>query len=177
MTITEKQQLNRQLYDGCERCLIAPENPITLDNPDVIVANGNLLYAIFIPTYRENENKDHLLRRLYLSQLCYGYQLIPILLAMEEGALKMLNNQSFAYAFAHLANSIEDVLSFVNQASPNYKRARNFSKLQSSQYELYRRYLQFSEDVHKEVRSEFSLPEEMRFDTVVTRSWSTDNKR
>ena len=75
MNIAEKQQLIRQLCDGCERCLQAPENPITLDNPDVIVANGNKLFAIYIPTYRENENTDHLLRRLYLSQLCYGYQL------------------------------------------------------------------------------------------------------
>lgn len=177
MNIAEKQQLIRQLSDGCERCLQAPENPITLDNPDVIVANGNKLFAIYIPTYRENENTDHLLRRLYLSQLCYGYQLIPILLTMEEGAVKMLNNQSYSYAFAHLTISIEDVLRFVNQANPRYRRSRNFSELQSSQYELYRKYLQLSEDVHKEVRSVFSVPEDIRFDTVVTRSWSTDKPK
>lgn len=47
MTIEEKQHITRQLYDGCERCLVSPENPFTLDNPDIIVANGNK-YMLYI---------------------------------------------------------------------------------------------------------------------------------
>lgn len=177
MTIEEKQHITRQLYDGCERCLVSPENPFTLDNPDLIAANGNKLYAIYIPSYRENENTDHLLRRLYLSQLSYGYKLIPILLALEVGAIKMLNNLKFGYAFAHLSNTVEDVMRYVNQGNLQYKRVRNFSELQSSQYELYRKYLQLSEDVHKEIRSQYSVPEEIRLHSVVTRSWSTDKPK
>lgn len=177
MTIEEKQHITRQLYDGCERCLVSPENPFTLDNPDIIVANGNKLYAIYIPTYRENENTDHLLRRLYLSQLSYGYKLIPVLLALEEDAVKMLNNQKLSCAFAHLANSIEDAMNFVNQGNLSYQRTRNFSELQLSQYELYRKYLRLSEIVHHDIRSQFSAPEEIKFHSVVTRSWSTDKEK
>lgn len=177
MTIAEKQQIIQRIIGGCERCLVSPENPFTLDNPDVIAANGNKLYAIYIPTYRENENTDHLLRRLYLSQLSYGYKFIPILLALEEGSWKMLNNPVFAYAFAHLSSSIEDVLRYVNQGNLRYRKARNFSELQTSQYVLYRKYLKLSEDIHKEVHSEFSTPEEIEFNSVVTRSWSTDKPK
>lgn len=177
MTIAEKQQLIHHLYDSCERCIMSPENPLTLDNPDAIIANGNKLYAIYIPTYRENEDTDHLLRRLYLSQLSYGYRLIPILLTIEEGALRMLNNQTIIYAFAHLTNSVEDTLSYVNQANPHYKKARYFSELQSSQYALYRKYLQLSEDVHREVHSAFSVPDGIRYDKVITRSWSTNKPK
>lgn len=177
MTISEKQKIIQQLYGGCERCLISPENPFTLDNPDVIVAAGNKLYAIYIPTFRENDNTDHLLRRLYLSQMSYGYKLIPVLLALEEGSVKMLNNYAFGYAFAHLTNSIEDVLSFVNQAHPNHRRSRYFSELQSSHYVLYRKYLQLSAEVHREVHSEFSASEERELNPIVTRSWSTERQK
>lgn len=156
---------------------MSPENPFTLDNPDIIVANGNKLYAIYIPTYSEIENTDHLLRRLYLSQLSYGYKLIPVLLVFEEGAVKMLDNRKFCSAFAHISNSIEDAISFVNHGNFLYQRTGDFSEIQFSQYELYRKYLRLSEVVHHDIQSQFSAPEEIRFQSVVTRSWSSDKQK
>lgn len=177
MTLAEKQRILQRIYGACERCLLAPENPFTLDNPDIITANGNKLYAIYIPTYRENENMDHLLRRLYLSQLSYGYNMIPVLLAQDEGTRKILNNSVIERSFALTSMSIKDVIKFVNQESPRYRRFKHFSEVQGTQYLSYRRILQLSEESHKDYRTEFA-PEGLRGqDYVVARSWSTDNRR
>lgn len=83
MRIADKQRILCHIYDSCERAIISPENPFTLDNPDLIVANGNRLFSIFLPTFRECENHDHLLRRVYMSMLGYGQKIMPILLIAE----------------------------------------------------------------------------------------------
>ena len=57
MRLADKQFILQQIYDGCERCLIAPENPFTLDNPDLIAANGSLLFAVYLLTA---EHKLHI---------------------------------------------------------------------------------------------------------------------
>ncbi len=177
MTFTEKQKIQQRIYGACEKCLLAPENPFTLDNPDVITANGNKLYAIYIPTYRENENMDHLLRRLYLSQLSYGYNMIPVLLAQDEGTRKILNNPVIERSFVLTSTSIEDVISFVNQESPIYRRFKYCSGLQTIQYLSYRRLLQLSEESHRIFRTKFAPTNLKDQDYVVARSWTTDYRR
>lgn len=47
-------------------CLLSPENPFSLDNPDALVRKGCTLYALFIPMHHERENFDHLLRRSFM---------------------------------------------------------------------------------------------------------------
>lgn len=108
MDIGQKQRILQKLFDNSERCLIEPENPFSMDNPDAIVANGNNLFAIYIPTYRENENADHLLRRLYLSQLSYGYKLTPIIVVMEEMAMRMIHySPIIAQTFGYISETTE----------------------------------------------------------------------
>ena len=108
MKTEDKKQIAATIYDQCERCLIAPENPFTLDNPDIIAANGNKLYAIYLPTYSESENIDYLLRRLYLSRLSYGYNLIPILLFDGDSMIvRSLNNNALNSSFAIITNSVD----------------------------------------------------------------------
>lgn len=178
MDIGKKQRILQKLFDNSERCLIEPENPFSMDNPDAIVANGNKLFAIYIPTYRENENADHLLRRLYLSQLSYGYKLTPIIVVMEEMAMRMIyNSPIIAQTFGYISESTDDVVNIVNQANPRKRRSKYFSEMQAMQYLTYRQNIELSERSRKEMRTEFSTQELRKVEPVITRSWSTEKEK
>lgn len=177
MRLADKQFILQQIYDGCERCLIAPENPFTLDNPDLIAANGSLLFAVYLLTYREQENLDHLLRRLYLSQLSYGYKMSTVLLYFNERPHdEPINYFVLENAFSHVAESVEDTIKYINSAKPNFKKWKDFSEVQTNQYLNYRVCIELSEkafrDKHGVVLSD---QEDISFTSRVnTRSWYYD---
>jgi len=146
MRLEDKQSILQQIHNGCERCLIAPENPFTLDNPDLLAVNGNKLFAVYLLSYREQENLDHLLRRLYLSQLSYGYKMTPVLLFLnDEPYNPQVNLQVLKYAFSHVSDSVEDVIRYITIEKPNYKRWKFFSEVQLNQYMNYRACMELSE--------------------------------
>jgi len=178
MDIGQKQWILQKLFDNSERCLIEPENPFSMDNPDAIVANGNKLFAIYIPTYRENENADHLLRRLYLSQLSYGYKLTPIMVVMEEMAMRMIyHSPVITQTFGYISESTDEVVNIVNHENPRKRRSKYFSELQTMQYLTYRQNIELSERSRKEMRTEFSTQELRKVEPVVTKSWSTEKEK
>lgn len=177
MTLEEKRCIQQQIVDGCERCLLSPENPFTLDNPDAIAANGNKIFAVFIPSYNENENMDHLLRRLFLSQLSYGHKLIPVLLAIEEKSFGHLNNPALNESFSHISVSVKDLLRYINQSEPQNKRSKYFIELQARQYLTYRKNLLLSENAKKEINSVFAKDKLTLVDHVSIKSWSTERMK
>lgn len=176
MQLAEKQFILQQIYNGCERCIIAPENPFTLDNPDLLAANGNILFAVYLLSYREQENLDHLLRRLYLSQLSYGFKMTPVLLFPDTPPHDLqVNHQVLKYAFSHVSDSVEDVVKFITIEKPNYKRWKFFSEVQSNQYLNYCACMELSEKAFVEKQGA-EMVEGEREDIVFTglvntRSW------
>lgn len=179
MRIAEKQSILRRIYDSCERAIIGPENPFTLDNPDMLVANGNRLFSIFLPTFRECENHDHLLRRVYMSMLGYGQKISPILLIAEPKPeiIGILNNPVFLEVFRLISLDSEEVIRLVNSDRQNARIWKNFSEIQSWHYVGYRNRLRLSEEAHKEIRSVYATGDIHLGDNVVAQSWSTGQLR
>ncbi len=179
MTISEKQIILKHIASGCERAIIGPENPYTMDNPDMIVANGNIMFAIFIPTYREWENGDHLLRRVYMSQLGYGQKMLSVLLLTEKRKQigMMMNNPAFFSMFDLMTFEEKEVMKYVEREKPNKKRNRHFSAIQEIQYVGYRQRLRLSEEGYIEFKT-FSSTEQIQLgETVFAKSWSTRGYR
>lgn len=137
-----KASLVTEVSNRFERCLIAPENPFTLDNPDIIVAKGRDLFAIYIPTHKETVYPDYLLRRVYLSQLCYGVKLCPILLT--NGLPQNISGYVGQHSFRHIAITVNDAVEFITLEHPHFNRLKHFSEIQARQYERYRMNLELS---------------------------------
>lgn len=179
MKLADKQSIFQQIYNNCEHCLIAPENPFTLDNPDLIAANRDKLFAVFLPSYREQNDPDHLLRRLYLSQLSYGHKMSTVLLLLDnERQNGSINYSVLEMAFSHLSESIEDVIKIINGALPNYKRWKDFSEIQTTQYINYRIFTELSLTSFNDKGSDGSNDERFErvtgIDRVETHSWYHD---
>ena len=54
-----------------EKTLIEPENSLSIDNPDALIWNGDILIGFYIATRDEIRNPSSLLRRLQISRLSY----------------------------------------------------------------------------------------------------------
>ena len=176
MKITDKILFIETIANDCERCLIAPENPFTLDNPDMIVANGSKLFAIYLQTYKEGENIDHLLRRLYLSQLSYGYKLIPILV-LTKGIPANVDYRVLEKSFCHISDNEYDVSRYISIESPEVIRMKDFSKIQMMQYVNYRNRLELSLKSYSEIRRVEDHDSLNLVRKVETVSWSTQKPR
>lgn len=113
MKLVHKNEIYHQVFDAFARCLIRPENPFTLDNPDLLVNENNTMYALYIPTYDERNNYDQLLRRLFLSQLCYSQKFISILLLNPEDMVRGNGEFLFQKSFSHVARSVNDVIHYI----------------------------------------------------------------
>ena len=59
-----------QVYNHFQKVVISPLNPLTVDNPDLLVFNSRVLLGVYFPTKAEMNNPDSLLRRLYVSKSC-----------------------------------------------------------------------------------------------------------
>ena len=78
MKLKEKNNILMNLANHTEKSVLMPENPVTLDNPDGIYLYRGRIFALFIPISAERSNYDHLLRRLYVSQLSYSSDLVTL---------------------------------------------------------------------------------------------------
>lgn len=105
----------KNLFDRYPQSVIAPENPFTIDNSDVLVYNGHALIGLFIPKVKEIRNPDMLLRRLYNSRLSLCYTLCNILILSGEDAVKLSNNPQISTAFdaVKIYEDTEDLLHFL----------------------------------------------------------------
>lgn len=140
----EKMYALGQLIRHDYKCLIEPANPFSLDNPDAFVYKDNVMYAVYIPTFAEKKNLDHLLRRLYVSQLSCGMMFVPLLLWNEEDEIAYSALQCMENTFAHVAYSMEDVMAYVDKDEKMFRKWRNFSRLQQRHYLNYQRRMDFS---------------------------------
>ncbi|GJG33978.1 hypothetical protein PRMUPPPA20_20870 [Xylanibacter ruminicola] len=176
MRIADKHYFIETVANNCERCLISPENPFTLDNPDLIAANGSKLFAVYVQSYKEGENIDYLLRRLFLSQLSYGYKLIPILVLIKEVPAKV-DSKILENSFCHISDTANDVVRYISVESPVVKRMKDFSKIQSMQYVNYRNRLELSVKSYSEIGKVAAFDNRNIVRKVETVSWSTQNRR
>lgn len=97
--------------------VISPENPFTIDNPNLIVRQGSILYAVYIPYYNEKRNYDHLLRRLYFSQMAYGTSLVTILLLNEGDKINNYETMVIENSFNHISYGVNDLIAFIKKGS------------------------------------------------------------
>lgn len=113
MNIFDKKNLFNQISDKFVKYVVSPENSFSIDNPDILVLEGNTAYAIFIPTYDEYKNLDHLLRRLYVSQLSYGIFFISILFLDKPELVLERRMPTLKTSFGHISYTQGDVIHYV----------------------------------------------------------------
>jgi len=113
MNYTSKIEVYNTIGDLFSKCVIRPENPFSIDNPDFIVRENGKIYAVYIPTYEESLNTDHLLRRLYVSQLCYSTNLLTVLLLDNAQVLNEKKEIGLQRSFTHISYSLSDVVSYI----------------------------------------------------------------
>ena len=113
MKLKEKNNILMNLANHTEKSVLMPENPVTLDNPDGIYLYRGRIFALFIPTSAERSNYDHLLRRLYVSQLSYSSDLVTILLLDADDKVGGDGEFIFHESFCHVSRSFDDVLRYI----------------------------------------------------------------
>ena len=169
---SEKATLIAELSNRFDRCFNTPENPFTLDNPDLLVAKGRDIFAIYIPTFNETLRPDYLLRRVYVSHLCYGVKLNPILFSSRERSSTTPN--VYNHSFRHISTDLDDIVKYINLEHPQYERHKHFSVIQARQYERFRFNLELSEQFALSNSSvDFDVNRIPLNDCVPVRSWST----
>lgn len=117
MKLKEKNNILMKLANHTDKSVLMPENPVTLDNPDGIYLYRGRVFALFVPTSVERGNYDHLLRRLYLSQLSYSSDLVTILLLNADDKVGGDGEFIFQESFCHVSRSVKDVIKYVVGAS------------------------------------------------------------
>lgn len=131
MNQLEKKAVLSKLVDDFQRYLISPTNPFSIDNPDAIVVNNNCVFAIYIPTFLERENYDHLLRRLHLSQMSYSLKFVPILLLDPDDKMSDMGWFMMKSNFLFVASSFDDVIAFIKRSGKinrNWKEINHFQQ-------------------------------------------------
>lgn len=158
-------------------CLVMPENPYSKDNPDMLVRNGTTLYAIFIPMYHERKNLDHLLRRVFSSELSYGSKLHTVLILKEDDKLSGYGENVLSAVFCHIARGIDDAIRYV---SSRENVGRNWMFIGEAKQWLYRLYdvnnltIEFS---NKQYGVQKTLADQqLDFGDFSSPSWSLENK-
>lgn len=118
-------------------CLVRPENPFSIDNPDALVRKGTTLYAIFVPMYHERINFDHLLRRLFSSELAYGSKLHTVLILKEDDKLSEYGESVLNAAFGHISRGKIDAISYL---SSRVNIGRNWSRIGDIKQWMFQQY-------------------------------------
>lgn len=159
-------------------CLVYPENPFSLDNPDALVRKGSTLYALFIPMYHERENFDHLLRRLFMSEFSYGSKLHTVLVLKEDDKLSEHGERLLSESFCHIARGGTDALTYIS--SP-INTGRIWTQIGDCRQWLYRQYDANNKTVAFSLK-EYGLPKIQEFQLLELErfsspSWYSSNKR
>ena len=118
-------------------CLVSPENPFSIDNPDALVRKGTTIYAIFVPMYHERINFDHLLRRLFSSELAYGSKLHTLLILKEDDKLSEYGERVLNAAFCHISWGKIDAISYLSSRINN---GRNWSLIGDMKQWMFQQY-------------------------------------
>lgn len=161
MKLKEKNNILMNLANHTEKSVLMPENPVTLDNPDGIYLYRGRIFALFIPTSAERSNYDHLLRRLYVSQLSYSSDLVTILLLDADDKVGRDGVFIFHESFCHVSRSFDDVLRYIagvgdinrdwgiikEHRSIQYQKFRMINYLTDSMYANCNDYYNFSKDI------------------------------
>lgn len=138
MKLKEKNNILINLENYTEKSVLMPENPVTFDNPDGIYLYRGRVFALFIPTSSEKSNYDHLLRRLYLSQLSYSSDLVTILLIDPDDKIGGNGEFIFQESFCHVSRSADDVLNYIIGASVVNRDWGITKECRNSQYHKFR---------------------------------------
>ena len=158
-------------------CLVRPENPFSIDNPDALVRKGTTLYAIFVPMYHEKINFDHLLRRLFSSELAYGSKLHTVLILKEDDKLSEYGEHVLNAAFCHISRGKIDAISYL---SSRVNMGRNWSRIGEIKQWMFQQYdaniltVDFADKTFERHNWEDNF--HLDLGNVSSPSW-TDNKR
>ena len=112
----KKKSVLSKLESKFQKCLVNPTNPFSIDDPDVIIVNNNSIFSIYIPTFLEKDNYDHLLRRLHLSQMSYSLKFLPILLLDLDDKMSDIGWYMMKSNFVFVAHSLDDIIAFINKS-------------------------------------------------------------
>lgn len=175
MDLDHKKQVHQTIAREFAKVLSLPENPFSMDNPDVVVAKGKHLYAIYIPNYSERENYDHLLRRLHLSQLSFSMRFIPILLLDADDKLSQNGWRVMEESFAHISMSIKDMIEFINNGRRFNKRWDVINEFQQEHFLRYKAMSDLSIVVRAEHKTDFIQLSRNFGDPFSQRSWIEKN--
>lgn len=159
-------------------CLVSPENPFSIDNPDALVRKGTTLYAIFVPMYHERNNFDHLLRRLFSSELAYGSQLHTLLILKEDEKLFEYGERVLNAAFCHISWGKIDAISYLSSRINN---GRNWSLIGDIKQWIFQQYdannltVDFADKTFEKVSSVDNF--QLDLGNISSPSWFFNNKR
>lgn len=159
-------------------CLVSPENPFSIDNPDALVRKGTTLYAIFVPMYHERNNFDHLLRRLFSSELAYGSQLHTLLILKEDEKLSEYGERVLNAAFCHISWGKIDAISYLSSRINN---GRNWSLIGDMKQWMFQQYdaNNLTVDFADKTFEKYNWDDNFQLDLgdVSSPSWFFNNKR
>lgn len=173
MNLQEKKSVWSRLVDEFQKCLVNPTNPFSVDDPDAIVVNNNSVYAIFIPTFLERENYDHLLRRLHLSQMSYSLKFIPILLLDQGDKMSEVGWFMMKSNFVFVAYSIDDVIYFIKKCGKVNRKWKEINHFQQEHFLSYNINSKVSALISKEIVTPFERLYGVR-DKFELQAWTSD---
>jgi hypothetical protein len=168
----EDKLVFEHIYDHFPKVVISPLNPLTVDNPNLLVFNGRALLGIYFPTKAELKKPDDLLRRLFVSKLAMAAQ-IRTVLVLEGNKENVVLGNTFAVANAfdsvYILENVDDFIKYMNddirQRTPIHKSIRiaNINRFWAT--------LSYVERLHRTEKP--TIPKEFQYNSFYgeVRSW------
>lgn len=177
MNIKDKKEIQISIAAAYSRFIIAPENPFTFDNPDMLFVNNGEVYALFIPNYAETINYDHLLRRLFMSQTAYMAKMITIVL-MDPDKVNPYTMSVLENSFCHVSDKIDDVLGYVGKGERINKKWKLIRRNQLIHLSQYHKISKLSYRCHSTLQPSYHqfLNNHDRMEKWEAPRWSNPNK-
>lgn len=143
-----KNHILKEVFNDFEKCVLKPDHPFLLQDPDIIAADEGKLLCLFFPTAAELENDQLLKQRVALARVALPTEAAFILATKQEDLAQ------FRYDFDHtvVGNEIFDLRKILHNHSVNSNHTKQIAKLKK---EFFHRYaviqqnhvkLQFPED-------------------------------
>lgn len=129
----ERIDIYRNIEEKFYQSVVAPVNPFSVDNPDVLVYNGRNLIGLYVPYAKEINNPDLLLRRLFISRLILCNSVSNVLLLDQESGLTLSSKDQVMAAFDAVLpySNIQDITLFLgdnirikHKINPRLKREK-----------------------------------------------------
>lgn len=165
--------ISKLVYDRFQKVVISPLNPLTVDNPDLLVFNGKVLIGVYFPSKAEANNTDNLLRRLYVSKLAMMAQMRTLLVLddnLKETSLRNINAVVSAFDSVYMLENTNDLMRYMDdnlsQRTPIHKsiRTANMNRFWAT--------MNYVERLNKTERP--TVPDDFRYNTFYgeVNSWS-----